>query len=560
MGTVKESIKEYLQNEQYKEAADLMKANLHGEIPLLSGDPEYCALAASAFLQTGQSEIAFDIITVGLIADNKNYELFLLLGEYYFESNPSKALVCFYQAMYYCSDDNDRAVIDGMIDSALEGGAHVSPVSIVVVKDGNQDFVDRCIDSIKNTVPEFLYRLILVEAGKDYGPGYVIACNEGIRKSEEGSNILLLDYNCVLAENSLFYLMLGLYDNDKVGIVGAVTNNSSTGQSMELDISDFDAARQNAIMVNSPLRNAYEKRAYVSDFAMLIRREVIDQVGMFDEALDPVFLEDRDYGFRAALAGYDNLLCYNSFIFNMGENSLKDKVSDDIVNRNQEFLRAKWRFDVGYSGATRSTLIDMIRQDENTQFNVLEVGCALGSTLSRIKYKYPNSKVWGIEYDRDVVKVAEHVLDIIQGDAETMDIPYEKEQFDYIICADVLEHLRDPEGAIKRFMPYLKQDGHFLVSLPNIRHFGVLMMLLLDGRFDYQDSGILDRTHLKFFTLATAKEMLENCGLEVLQVERNLNCEEGKSDFVRRLEQNFDVKDGDEMMVFQYYFLAKKRS
>lgn len=83
------------------------------------------------------------------------------------------------------------------------------------------------------------------------------------------------------------------------------------------------------------------------------------------------------------------------------------------------------------------------------------------------------------------------------------------------------ESLRNPEETIRRFMPYLKDDGYFLISLPNIRYYAVCMMLVQYGRFDYADSGILDSTHLKFFTKSTAVEILERCNLEVVQMEKN---------------------------------------
>ena len=83
------------------------------------------------------------------------------------------------------------------------------------------------------------------------------------------------------------------------------------------------------------------------------------------------------------------------------------------------------------------------------------------------------------------------------------------------------------------------------------------MMLMQYGRFDYADSGILDRTHIKFFTKDTAIEMLQNCGLEVVSLERNYNGNTDDNDFIFRIKKVMNVVDADEMKVFQYYLLAK---
>jgi hypothetical protein len=84
-------------------------------------------------------------------------------------------------------------------------------------------------------------------------------------------------------------------------------------------------------------------------------------------------------------------------------------------------------------------------------------------------------------------------------------------------------------------------------------------MLMQYGRFDYADSGILDRTHLRFFTKDTAIEMLENCGLEVVLLERNYNGTDSDNEFITRLKNSFDIAEPQELRVFQFYFLAKLR-
>ena len=108
-------------------------------------------------------------------------------------------------------------------------------------------------------------------------------------------------------------------------------------------------------------------------------------------------------------------------------------------------------------------------------------------------------------------------------------------------------------------MPYLKQNGYFIISLPNIRYFAVLQMLIQKGRFDYMDSGILDRTHLKFFTKTTAIEMINNCGLEVVEIREHYNRSRADgAEFINTVKDAIQIENPEEISVFQYYFLARK--
>jgi len=86
--------------------------------------------------------------------------------------------------------------------------------------------------------------------------------------------------------------------------------------------------------------------------------------------------------------------------------------------------------------------------------------------------------------------------------------------FDAIVCADVLEHLADPLAALRRLLPHLAPGGVVVVSIPNVAHLWIRLGLLA-GRFDYGDRGILDRTHLRFFTRRTALALLADAGLAV---------------------------------------------
>jgi SAM-dependent methyltransferase len=102
------------------------------------------------------------------------------------------------------------------------------------------------------------------------------------------------------------------------------------------------------------------------------------------------------------------------------------------------------------------------------------------------------------------------------GDVETMELPLEPASFDVVLCGDVLEHLRDPWDALAFLATLLRPGGTAVVSVPNVAHW-TGRRALLRGRFPYAAHGLFDRTHLRFFTRASARELVEGAGLRVLR-------------------------------------------
>lgn len=152
----------------------------------------------------------------------------------------------------------------------------------------------------------------------------------------------------------------------------------------------------------------------------------------------------------------------------------------------------------------------------------LEVGCGEGRLGEEIKRCRPHTTVHGIELDERAIGEAAKRLDrVFRADVSqplpTLDAPY-----DCVICADILEHLVDPWEALRRLVSVLGPQGHVVASIPNIRFYKVLRDLVLRGRFTYRDSGILDSTHLRFFTLREMRGLFCDAGLEVESVRPRL--------------------------------------
>jgi SAM-dependent methyltransferase len=141
---------------------------------------------------------------------------------------------------------------------------------------------------------------------------------------------------------------------------------------------------------------------------------------------------------------------------------------------------------------------------------ILEVGCARGRLGHELRRQDPSRYVAGVEQDPDAAQAARQRLDeVFVLDAQAGTPPIEPGSLDCILFGDVLEHLVDPEDVLRRYRELLAPDGLVLASVPNIQHFSIVKSLLR-GDFMYQPAGLLDATHLRFFTyMSFAKLMLD---------------------------------------------------
>lgn len=146
---------------------------------------------------------------------------------------------------------------------------------------------------------------------------------------------------------------------------------------------------------------------------------------------------------------------------------------------------------------------------------ILEVGCGHGH-FGKLLKEAQSAHVTGIDISPDAIRVAANNLDrTIVINLGVDSLPFEKDEFDCIICNDVLEHLVDPWHVLAELTHSLKPEGEVVASIPNIRHHKVLRPLIWPGDWNYAEIGILDRTHLRFFTRNTIIKLFESSGLQV---------------------------------------------
>lgn len=214
-----------------------------------------------------------------------------------------------------------------------------------------------------------------------------------------------------------------------------------------------------------------------------------------------------------------------------GADGRADAADDSAYARADALFRAKWangsvavqepparaagvRVGGGadeYFEFTRPELRALVPQ---TARRVLDVGCGAGALGAALKAERPGLEVVGLEGFPEAAERARARLDdVYHLDLDALDaLPADAGTFDAMVFGDVLEHLRDPARLLRTLRGALAPDGVIVCSIPNVKHWTVVMPLLVHDRWEYQDAGLLDRTHVHFFTLEEIDRMLKECG------------------------------------------------
>jgi 2-polyprenyl-3-methyl-5-hydroxy-6-metoxy-1,4-benzoquinol methylase len=149
----------------------------------------------------------------------------------------------------------------------------------------------------------------------------------------------------------------------------------------------------------------------------------------------------------------------------------------------------------------------------------LEIGCGAGGFSMQIQSR-SSAESWGVEYEPEAARLAAQKLHrVLAGSVEDALPQLPTQYFDCIIFNDVLEHLVDPYRVLASVQPLLNDQGVVVASIPNIRHWPEFVDFTLHGNWEYRRDGVLDRTHLRFFTKKSMLSTFTQCGYEVIKIE-----------------------------------------
>ncbi len=412
---------------------------------------------------------------------------------------------------------------------------------------------------------KFNYKVIMSPANLGFAKGN----NEGARIAD--GELLLFLNNDTIAHKDWLGAMVSLIQQQGCGIVGSkLLYPDGTIQHIGV-VFDYRGNRRHIFKkYPSDIPHAMEIRECeaVTGACMLIPKELFEKVGGFDEKYIQGS-EDIDLCLKARSLGFKVMFCPQSILTHFEQVSLKEKgnrFKKKTTRHNNSLFMKKWgnkldkfRLSNDFTGLkpyhyyhqSREEIIKLI--PPWAKF-ILDVGCASGMLGKALKKKNPSLRVWGIEINKEIAKEAEKNSDrVFVTDVEKADTVFDEPViFDCIIFADVLEHLRDPWSVLKRFHRYLSRNGRIVCSIPNIRHYKIIKEIVRD-RWLYRDEGILDVEHLRFFSLATIKNLFAVSGYDIERIERNKKAS-GIMKFANKLFSN----KLDNFLTQQYLIVCKK--
>jgi SAM-dependent methyltransferase len=218
-----------------------------------------------------------------------------------------------------------------------------------------------------------------------------------------------------------------------------------------------------------------------------------------------------------------------------------------------------------------SGLIDLVDSTPNL---ILDIGCSIGAVGGYMKKKWPHCRVVGVEPVSETAAQANLRLDdVYEGFFENMPNSFGGIEFgnvDLAVFADVLEHMYNPWKALQHVHKWLSPQGFVLVSLPNIRNLNVLKNLAGEGSFNYKPSGILDITHVRFFTRQDAIKMFEQTGFKVEKMGNHID--HSLENLIQQMSKDTQVNlnignrvtlnkvnyiELEELCTLQFYFLLR---
>lgn len=265
---------EYVNNQDWGNAVKEL-----GNLQITLVDDTLAILAATICFQFGELDGAYEYIRKGLQYNYRNYELYFLLGNYYESINLYQAWLCYENAEFYCDRDEDKELISRYKSRIECEGIKPRQTSIVILSYNVKGICEQCIISIKQNNPKSAYEIVVVDNASTDGVrewlltqedivlicneenvGFPAGCNQGIEASRTENDILLLNNDTIMLPNSLFWLRMGLYEEESVGAVGSVSNYAGNDQTVEQSFTSIEEVIEYAITHNIPEKNALEKK------------------------------------------------------------------------------------------------------------------------------------------------------------------------------------------------------------------------------------------------------------------------------------------------------------
>lgn len=400
-------------------------------------------------------------------------------------------------------------------------------ISTVVVVKNEWEFLPTCLTSLREALKDMAHEIIVVSTERNAArekigeqPGikltavngnenWGVALNAGLRAAV-GNFILVVHGDAYLPPDTVKRLREILADNPRTAIAAARTNRSLSRHDLYVGAAYTNLPQMLEFARQIPTAPPQPVMCTAAP-CLLARREALLAVGGWTEAPVGVPYFEFDLCMRLLQHGYYILQGTDVYVHHNAINGEEMVQRQHSAAENEKKFAVEWGFNPLYSANTNLLLLNFMDMTQ-PNLTVLDIGCACGGNLMYIKYQNPAAELYGIEHNANAAKIASLFADVTALDVMKLNRPDWRGKFSYIILGDVLEHLPDSEAALRTLTACLSPKGKFLISLPNLLHFSVWRNLL-EGDFRYDDSGIMDKTHLRFFTRKSILRMLDAVGL-----------------------------------------------
>ena len=423
------------------------------------------------------------------------------------------------------------------------------PYEVIVVDDGSSG--DECV-----TVPPAGDDVRVLRSEEHRGFSHAV--NVGIRASV-GEVLLFLHADILLAPHTVEDMLDALIADPMMGAVTAISPRTYIWAE---HCPDKEYHSWGEFIIAAEDIRAQEKGKQLplivaEMFALMARRDVVDAAGFLEEEYSTPALAAYDYTVRMTREGYGIAVLASVYVHH--DESIHAEVMESyeaLRQQERELFRSKHGLSLDYSFQIRLDLIEMMDL-QREGLRVLEIGCACGATLREIGHRNPTANLYGVELNEKAAEVAAPFATILSMDVERLDPAEIKERFDYIVMGDVVEHLLDPWAAIQNMRELLVPGGAIVASIPNVAHISNLYNVL-GGRWTYEDMGLLDRTHFRFFTRQEIIKLFEGANLAVDEIRyKNIHM----NSYVEKLrEEILSLRtvhvDPEDIDAFQWLFRA----
>ncbi|OPA75652.1 hypothetical protein BVG16_20155 [Paenibacillus selenitireducens] len=392
--------------------------------------------------------------------------------------------------------------------------------SIVIATFNKLEYTKACIESIRQYTAQDSYEIIVVDNKSTDGTanwlmqqndihvifndqnfGFPKACNQGIEVSN-GDSILLLNNDTIVTLNWLDQMLLALYSAEHIGAVSTVTNNCSNYQEIPVPYNTIEEMQKFAGSYNRSNHEQWEDRGRLIGYNLLIKKHVLEEIGLLDEMFTPGNYEDDDLSLRIRLAGYRLLLCKDTFIHHFGSTSFRDNAEGylKLMKINQQKFLGKWGFSPHLLSDINYYLVNQVQNPRDALIKVLVVGCGVGAYFIELRNRYPKAEFFGIEKNEKAAKVANLVASINVHELGEY-------SFDYIIINNIEErdNLKDE---LTYYSKCLSSTGKCILILPHLLHHSILHNLINGG---------IDRQKLNYLQSFEIEPLCKEAGFERIE-------------------------------------------